>query len=422
VIEIRAQFPALERQHRGRSVAYFDAPGGTQVPSAVAAAMTSYLFEHNANTHWAYPSSGESDAIILEARRACADFLNATPEEIVFGANMTTLTFHLARALGRTWSRGDEVITTELDHHANVAPWRALEREFGVVVRTAKMRVDDCQIDYDDLARLVTPKTKLIAVGGASNAVGTVNDVDRVRAIARDAGALLFVDAVHLAPHELLDVQRIGCDFLACSSYKFYGPHAGILFARSELLESLPFPRLDPAPQTGPERAETGTQNHEAIVGIGATIEFLEYLGSSVPRSSSADDLRGTPRNPEEPHVGTRRERLARAYRLLHDEGDRFARRLWDGLGAIRGVTLHGASPEHPRTPTIAFTVAGKTAEEVTRALVDDALFVSHGDFYAQTLVERLGVEALVRVGCACYTSEEEVERLIAGAKRIAET
>jgi cysteine desulfurase family protein (TIGR01976 family) len=399
VIETRAQFPALERQHRGKSVAYFDAPGGTQVPRAVAAAMTSYLFEHNANTHWAYPSSEESDAIILEARRACADFLNTTSEEIVFGANMTTLTFHLARALGRTWSRGDEVITTELDHHANVAPWRALEHDFGVVVRTAKMRVDDCQIDYDDLAGLVTAKTKLIAVGGASNAVGTVNDVDRVRAIARDAGALLFVDAVHLAPHELLDVQRIGCDFLACSSYKFYGPHAGILFARGELLESLPFPRLDPAPQTGPERAETGTQNHEGIAGIGATIEFLASLGGG---------------------GGTRRERLARAYRLLHDEGDRFMRRLWEGLGAIRGVTLHGASPDHRRTPTIAFTVAGKTAEEVTRALVDDALFVSHGDFYAQTLVERLGVEALVRAGCACYTSEEEVERLIAGVMRIA--
>ncbi len=246
MIEVRALFPALERIHNGLPVAYFDAPGGTQVPRAVAEAMTRYLFEHNANTHWAYPTSNETDAIIASARQACARFLNASAEEIVFGANMTTLAFHLGRALGRTWSAGDEIIVTELDHHANVAPWHALEVDRGIVVRTARMIRETGQVDFDHLAQLAGPRTKLVAIGGASNALGTINDLARARAIAREAGALLFVDAVHLAPHEPIDVGAIGCDFLACSAYKFYGPHAGILLVRRELLEPLPFPRLWP--------------------------------------------------------------------------------------------------------------------------------------------------------------------------------
>jgi len=382
--DIRAHFPALQRMHNGHPVAYFDAPGGTQVPRAVAEAMTDYLFHHNANTHWAYPTSAETDAIIDRAREAAADLLNAAPREIVFGNNMTTLTFHLARALGRTWQRGDEVIVTQLDHHANVAPWRALERDFGIVVRTVRMFADTAQLDYEHLAELVGPKTRLVAVGGASNAVGTVNDLARVRSIARDA--LLFVDAVHLAPHQVIDVGHLGCDFLACSSYKFYGPHAGILFARSELLESLPFPKLAPAPDEGPDRAETGTQNQEGIAGIAATIGFLESLD----------------------------------WEAMHDEGARFAARLWNGLGSIRGVKRYGPPPGRPRTPTVSFTLDGFTGEEVARALAEQALFVSHGDFYAQTVVERLGVEALIRVGCACYTSDDEIERLLSAVEAIA--
>ncbi|MGH9422639.1 MAG: aminotransferase class V-fold PLP-dependent enzyme, partial [Thermoanaerobaculia bacterium] len=212
---IRAHFPALDRLHNGKPVAYFDAPGGTQVPRVVAEAMTDYLFHHNANTHWLYPTSEETDAIIDCSREAVADLFNATPHEIAFGANMTTLTFHLGRALGRTWAAGDEVIVTELDHHGNVAPWRALEIDRGIVVRTARMIPETAQIDYEHLASLVSSRTKLIAVGAASNAVGTINDLGRVAAIAREAGALFFVDAVHLAPHELIDVRRIGCDFLA---------------------------------------------------------------------------------------------------------------------------------------------------------------------------------------------------------------
>jgi len=388
---LRSQFPALER-----GVAYFDAPGGTQVPRVVADAMTDYLFHHNANTHWAYPTSAETDAILLAAREACADFFNCSAREIVFGNNMTTLTFHTARALARTWSRGDEVVVTELDHHGNVGPWRALERDFGIVVRTARMIPETAQIDYEHLAGLVTKKTKLLAIGGASNAVGTINDLDRAREIA--GSALFFVDAVHLAPHELIDVKAIGCDFLVCSPYKFYGPHTGVMFGREDLLQSLPWPKLEPAPADAPENAETGTQNQEGIAGIGATIDFLASIGDQ---------------------GGTRRERLARAYAALHEEGRRFASLMWDGLSRAKHVRVYGPPPSEPRTPTFGFTVDGMSAEEVTRALVKHDLYTSHGDFYAATVIERLGVEALVRAGCACYTTEEEVTKLIEAVSQL---
>lgn len=390
--EIREHFPALDRIHAGSRVAYFDAPGGTQVPRAVADAMTRYLFEHNANTHWAYPTSVETDAIITGARAAMADFLNADPREIAFGANMTTLTFHLARTLGRTWKRGDEVIVTDLDHHGNVAPWRELERDFGVVARSARMQRETAQLDLDHLASLINSRTRLITVSGASNAVGTINDLTRIGALARSAGALFFVDAVHLAPHKLVDVKAIDCDFLACSAYKFYGPHLGILFGRQSLLESLPFPKLEPAPDTAPERAETGTQNQEGIAGLTATVDFLASLAGG---------------------DGDRRTRLTRTFEILDERGARLCRMLWEGLSAIPRVRLFGPPPASPRTPTVSFTVDGMLAEEVSRALAARALFASHGDFYAATVVRELGVEALVRIGCACYTTEDEIARLL---------
>ena len=390
---IRAQFPALQRKQGAHPVAYFDAPGGTQVPQRVAEAMIDYLYHHNANTHWAYPTSEETDAIIMGARESMADLLNGSADEIVFGANMTSLTFHLARALGRTWQSGDEVVITELDHHANVAPWRALEIDRGVVVRSARMDCDAAQLDYEDLARQITSRTKLIAVGGASNATGTINDLRRVAALAKDAGALLFVDAVHLAPHELIDVQEIGCDFLACSAYKFYGPHIGILWGRRTLLEELPFPKLAPSPNEAPERAETGTQNHEGIAGVAATVAFLASLGGE---------------------HGTRRQRLARAYEHLHGEGAALTEMLWDGLSRARKVRLYGPSPAYPRTPTVSFTVEGVEADEVARLLAKEGLFVSSGDFYATTVCERFAIESLVRVGCGCYTRADEVSRLVA--------
>ena len=389
---IRSQFPALERKHNGLPVAYFDAPGGTQVPRVVADAMTDYLFHHNANTHWVYPTSEETDAIILNAREAMADLLNARAEEIAFGNNMTTLTFHLGRALGRMWSEGDQVIVTELDHHANVAPWRALAVDRGIVVRPARMICETGQLDYDHLASLVNDRTKLIAIGGASNAIGTINDLARVVKIAKDAGVLTFVDAVHLTPHELIDVQAIDCDFLACSSYKFYGPHAGILYGRYELLDTIPFPKLLPAPDRAPERVETGTQNHEGIAGIAATVDFLASIGGE---------------------GGTRRERLAGAYASLHDEGARLTRILWDGLTSMKNVRVFGPPPTQPRTPTISFVIEGMDSDDVARALARQALFASSGDFYAATVCERYGIDAFVRIGCGCYTTEEDVRRLI---------
>ena len=399
VDQIRSQFPALQRTHNGQPVAYFDAPGGTQVPRVVAEAMTDYLFHHNANTHWAYPSSEETDAIITGAREAAADLLNGRPDEIVFGANMTTLTFHLGRALGRMWSEGDQVIVTELDHHANVAPWRALTIDRGIAVLSAKMNCDISQLDYGHLQSLVSDRTKLIAVGGASNAIGTINDLQRVAKIAKDAGALLFVDAVHLTPHELIDVQAIGCDFLACSSYKFYGPHAGILWGRHEILDTIPFPKLAPAPDRAPERVETGTQNHEGIAGIRATIDFLASIGGE---------------------GGSRREQLTRAYAALHDEGRKLTQLLWDGLSSIRKVRLFGPKPDQPRTPTVSFTIDGLGCDDLARGLADDAIFASSGDFYAATVCERFGIESLLRVACGCYTTKDEVQRLVASVARLA--
>ena len=286
--EIRRCFPALARTYLGSPVAYFDGPGGTQVPRAVVEAMNDYLYHHNANTHWAYPTSAETDVIIDSARSVLADFLNAEPTEIVFGANMTTLTFHLARSLARGYRRDDEILVTELDHHANIAPWRRLETERGAKLRVVKMIPETGKLDWDDFSRLLTKRTKLVAVGAASNALGTINDVRRAAEMAHSLDAQIFVDAVHYAPHELIDVHDWNCDFLACSAYKFYGPHIGILYGRNDLLGSLDFPKLIPAPDSAPERAETGTQNHEGIAGAAAAVDFsgLPRCGLDAPRMS----------------------------------------------------------------------------------------------------------------------------------------
>jgi len=395
--EIRRCFPALTRTHNDYPVAYFDGPGGTQVPRAVVEAMNEYLYHHNANTHWAYPTSEETDAIIDSARSVLADFLNASPTEIAFGANMTTLTFHLARALGRGYERDDEILVTELDHHANIAPWRTLEEECGVKVRMVKMIPETGELDWDDFSRQLTRRTKLVAIGAASNALGTINDVRRAGGMAHSLGAKIFVDAVHYAPHELIDVSDWNCDFLACSAYKFYGPHIGILYGRHDLLGSLDFPKLIPAPDSAPERAETGTQNHEGIAGAAAAVDFLASLAPSP----------------------TRRERLHAALRQLHDRGDTLIRQLWTGLREIERVRLYGPPPGTPRTPTIAFTMNGVSSIEVAKKLAERGVFLSHGDFYAMTVVERLGQapHGLVRAGCACYTTLEEVDRLVAGMR-----
>jgi cysteine desulfurase family protein (TIGR01976 family) len=405
---IRAHFPALERIHNDAEVAYFDGPGGTQVPRAVAEAMADYLYHHNANTHWAYPTSAETDAAIAAARLACADFLNATADEIAFGANMTTLTFHLARALGQNYLPGDEIVITELDHHANIAPWQRLAQERGVTIRTIKLIPETGQLDWDEFERAVTQKTKLLAIGAASNALGTINDLTRAVRLARNAGAQIFVDAVHYVPHELVDVRALDCDFLAMSAYKFYGPHIGVLYCKRVLLDTIDFPKLIPAPDSGPERIETGTQNQEGMVGAAAAIDFLAALadpGAIVTAGSPA----------------TKRARLATAYAALHERNTSLIEKLWNGLAAIKRVQLYGPTPSLPRTPTISFTVEGVASTEVARRLAERGLFLSHGDFYAATVVDRLGLgeEGLVRAGCACYTTADEIERLIKGVEEI---
>jgi cysteine desulfurase family protein (TIGR01976 family) len=400
VDRIRAAFPALARRHGGETVAYFDGPGGTQVPGVVADAMTDYLLNHNANTHWRYPTSEETDAALARARGWLGAMLGASPDEVAFGANMTSLTFHVSRALGRRWQPGDEIIVTELDHHANVAPWQALARERGVTVRTARMMPEAGEINWEDLEHLITPRTKLLAIGAASNALGTITDVARAGELVHAVGGLLFVDAVHYAPHVLVDVSALGCDLLACSAYKFYGPHVGVLFGRRSLIQALDVPKLLPAPDDAPERLETGTQNHEGIVGAGRAVEFLASL-SGIADSRAA--LRAT-------------------FATLHRRGQALLEQLRDGLSAIPAVKLHGPAPNRPRTPTLSFSVAGRDPGDVTAALAARGVFVSHGDFYAATVIERLGCApaGVVRAGCACYTTADEIARLVDGVESIA--
>jgi len=402
VEDIRAQFPALERTHNGFPVAYLDGPGGTQVPRGVVRAMEDYLFNHNANTHWRYPTSEETDALIADSREALASFLNGRADEIAFGQNMTSLTFHLARAFGRQWDKGDEVVITELDHHGNVAPWTELQKDCGITVRMVKMRTNDGQLDWSDLEAAITPRTKLLAINAASNALGTITDITRATALAHSVGAHVFVDAVHYAPHMLVDVQAIGCDFLGCSAYKFYGPHIGVLWGKRDLIESLDAPRLAPAPQESPERLETGTQNHEGIVGAAAAVDFLASLANG--------------------DSGPRRDALRASFSALHARGEALLVKLWSSLSHIDGLTLYGPKPGTPRTPTLSFTLRGFSTDDVAIALAKQGVFVSNGDFYAATIVERLGLvpDGLVRVGCSCYTSEDEVGRLIDGVRALA--
>ena len=405
VKEIRAHFPALMRRHphkTGEPVAYLDGPGGTQVPEVVVQRMSEYLTQHNANTHWQYPTSAETDELIWKARQALADFMNGAPDEIAFGQNMTSLTFHVARALGRGWKAGDEVVITELDHHGNVAPWRAIEKERGITIRVVKMRTEDGTLDMADLERAITPRTKLLAIGAASNALGTMPDVARAAKLAHDKGALVFVDAVHYAPHELVDVKALGADFLACSAYKFYGPHIGAIWGKKSLLEKLDVPKLEPAPEESPERLETGTQNHEGMIGAGAAVDFLASLAN-------------------DPGL-TRRKALERAFATLHARGQELFELLWNGLGELPRVTRFGLAPGKPRSPTVSFVVKGVTSTDVAVAMAKEALFVSHGDFYAATVIDRLGVgaEGVVRIGCSVYTTREEIERVLSALRRIA--
>ena len=394
---IRSQFPALERVHNGFPVAYFDGPGGTQVPRFVVERMNEYLYHHNANTHWNYETSRETDRLIDESREAFSDFFNASPDEIVFGQNMTSLTFHLSRSLARDFSKGDEIIVTDLDHHANIDTWLALEKDRGVTIKALPFDNETGQLKLDLLPEFLNERTRLVAIGAASNAIGTINDVKSVIAMASETGALTFVDAVHFAPHNLLDVKDIGCDFLACSAYKFYGPHIGVMYGRRALLEKIDFPKVRPAPDSAPERIETGTLNHEGMVGAAAAVDFIASLG------------RGN----------TRREKLGDAFSLIHDRDVRLTEQLWNGLSQIDSVKIYGPKPDVSRTSLVSFTVGDHKSRDVAGFMSDRGLFLSHGNFYAATVVERLGLtgQGLLRAGCSVYTTSNDVQRLIDGIR-----
>jgi cysteine desulfurase family protein (TIGR01976 family) len=399
VPSLRAQFPSLQRRVNGRTPIYLDGPGGTQVPQTVIDAMVRYLSTHNANHQGAFTTSRESDAVLYEAHRAVADLLNGSPEEVVFGPNMTTLTFHLSRSIGKTLRPGDEVVVTRLDHDANVRPWARAAEDAGAAVRFVDIHPEDCTLDLDDLRGKLNERTKLVAVTCASNAVGTLPDVRDVIELAHAAGAVVFLDAVHYAPHGLIDVRGWGCDFLACSPYKFFGPHSGVLWGKRELLESLPAYKVNPASDAIPDRWMTGTQNHEGIAGVAAAVE---YLASIAPGNAS-----------------TRRARLENSYASLHQHEMKLAGHLLNGLLERQRYRIWGlASPDQldRRAPTFAITASDRDPLALAEHLATHEIYAWHGNYYAQELAERLGVEETggwLRLGLVHYNTTEEVDRLL---------
>ena len=414
VSSIRTRFPALKRMEGPNPVAFFDGPGGTQVPLDVVNAISDYLLHHNANTHWAYPTSAETDAMLSHSRAVMASFLGARENEISFGANMTTILFHIARAIGRGLNPGDEIIVTEMDHHANIAPWQALAKERGAVLRWVPLDLKTFRHKEGAFETLLSSRTKVVALGMASNILGTITDVAPMLLAARKAGAITVVDAVHYAPHSLVNANELAADFLLCSAYKFYGPHIGVCYGSNEATDALSLPRLEPAPDTVPECLETGTQNHEGIVGAAAAVNFLASL--SAPNEAS--HLRSDSRSEHD----VTRQQLHHVFTDLHARGSRLLELMWEGLSSVQGVTLFGPPPGTARTPTVSFAVKGVPSEQVAIALASRGVYLSHGDFYATTVAERLGygVEGLVRAGCACYTSADEVERLLDGIREVA--
>ncbi len=401
---IRAQFPALAQTVNDQPAVFFDGPGGTQVPQRVIDAIGNYLINANANTHGAFATSARTDAVIAEAHTAMADLLGCDPDEVVFGPNMTTLTFAMSRAIGRELGPGDEIVVTRLDHDANVAPWRALE-ERGVTVRMVDIDVEDCTLDMSDMARAITANTRLVAIGYASNAVGTINDVAEVVRMAHAVGALAYVDAVHYAPHGPIDVRALDCDFLACSPYKFFAPHMGALYGKRAHLERLQPYKVRPAGNNTPDRWETGTKNHEGLAGVAAAIDYLAELG----RNTGGVDA-----------TTSRRAALLAAMAAIRSYERDLAERLIIGLLAIPGLTFYGIrEPERfgQRTPTVSIRLASCTPHELAARLGEQGIFVWDGNYYALSLTERLGVEesgGMVRIGLAHYNTAEEIDRLLA--------
>jgi cysteine desulfurase family protein (TIGR01976 family) len=405
---VRSQFPALSQTVNGHPAAFLDGPGGTQVPQRVIDAITDYLKKSNANTCGAYATSRRTDAIIAGARRAMADFLGCDADEVVFGPNMTTLTFALSRSIGRELGPGDEIVVTHLDHDADVSTWRSLE-ECGAVLRSVDIHEKDCTLDMQDLARKINSRTKLVAVGYASNAVGTINDVKEVVRLAHAAGAMAFIDAVHYGPHGLIDVRSLDCDFLACSTYKFFGPHMGVLYGKREHLRRLHPYKLRALINEIPNRWEMGTLNHECIAGITAAVEYLADLGRHV-----------------DPRVPSRRAALTSAFQAIQAYEHSLAEPMIRGLLSIPGLKFYGISDLNrlsQRTPTFAVRAAGHSPLELATKLGERGFFTWDGNYYALNLTERLDVEkdgGFLRIGLVHYNTSQEVEGVISALREIA--
>jgi len=404
---VRSQFPSLAETINGNPAVFFDAPGGTQVPLRVMEAITGYLGSSNANTNGAYATSRNTDRIIASARAAIADFFHCDSDEVVFGPNMTTLTFAMSRAIGRELNPGDEILLTHLDHDANISPWRALE-ERGPVIRFAEIHEDDCTLDIDDLARKINPRTKVVAIGYASNAVGTINNVKKIVQLAHQNGALAYVDAVHYAPHGPIDVRALDCDFLVCSTYKFYGPHMGALYGKREHLKRFQPYKVRANTNAIPNCWEWGTLNHECIAGIAACVEYLADLGRS-----------------GNPGVSPRRAALLIAYEAIQQHEHALASAMLNGLLSIPGLKLYGISDParlDQRCPTFAVRISGQTPLELATKLGDRGFFAWDGNYYALHLTEHLDVEkdgGFLRIGLAHYNTADEVTRFISVLREI---
>ncbi|MSR52044.1 MAG: cysteine desulfurase-like protein [Gemmataceae bacterium] len=394
---VRHQFPALRRD-----AVFLDGPAGSQVPQSVIGAISGYYVNHNANHGGAFSTSRESDAVVDEARRACADLLGTTDDGCVsFGANMTTITFALSRAIATTWKPGDEVIVTRLDHDANVSPWVRAAQDRGVTARHVGIHPEDCTLDLDDFRQKLSSRTKLVAIGCASNAVGTRNPFPEMIRLAHAAGSLVFLDAVHYAPHLSMDVTAWDCDFLCCSAYKFFGPHVGILYGKRALMESLPAYKVRPCAETLPDRWMTGTQNFAAIAGVGAAIEYLAQIGHSLGKRTG------------------RRQSLVRAFATIEQYEREAGGRMLTGLASLPRIRVRGIiDPKRlsERVPTVSFTHMRKSPFEVVEHLAKRNIFAWHGNYYALPLTEALGVEpdGMVRVGLLHYNTSSEIDRLIA--------
>jgi cysteine desulfurase family protein (TIGR01976 family) len=417
VAAVRRKFPALRQTVDGHTPVYLDNPGGTQVPGSVIDAMRDNMITANSNLGGAFHTTRLADQNLLDAHIAMADFLNAPSEQqIIFGQNMTTLTLHISRSIAQTLRKGDEIILTRMDHDANVSPWLLAANDHGLKVRFVEWDTETGRLRIDQMARLVNRKTRLIACGYASNALGTINNVREVVRMAHSAGAYAFIDAVHYAPHGPIDVQALDCDFLVCSAYKFFGPHVGALYGKREHLETLPAYKVRPAPDTLPARWETGTLNHEGLAGVIAAIDYLAWVGQTQGSAyaAQAKAFKG------------RRKLLKQAMLATNAYEQTLSRRLLDGLLAMDRVTLAGIAEMDAlaeRTPTVIFNVDGKTPLQVATALGKAHIYVWEGNYYALEVMMALGCEGsggMVRVGAAHYNTAAEIDRFLEEVGKLA--